>query len=55
MHDTSAQLVERVLPAAWEQVKVFVRDRTAAEFTHGICPQCAEHALKDTPERDEAA
>jgi PAS domain S-box-containing protein len=25
----------------WNQVEVFVRDRTEAEFSHGICPDCA--------------
>jgi len=24
----------------WEQVEVYIRDRTEAEFTHGICPTC---------------
>jgi PAS domain S-box-containing protein len=26
----------------WTQVEVYVRDRTNAEFTHGICPDCAK-------------
>lgn len=26
----------------WTQVEVYVRDRTHAEFTHGICPDCAK-------------
>jgi hypothetical protein len=25
---------------AWQQVEVFVRDRTHANFSHGICPEC---------------
>jgi hypothetical protein len=25
----------------WEQVEVYVRDRTDASFSHGICPECA--------------
>ena len=25
----------------WEQVEVYVRDHTEAEFSHGICPDCA--------------
>lgn len=25
----------------WEQVEVYVRDRTDAKFSHGICPECA--------------
>ncbi len=24
----------------WNQVEVYVRDHTEAEFTHGICPEC---------------
>jgi PAS domain S-box-containing protein len=26
----------------WEQVEVYIRDRSEAEFTHGFCPECAE-------------
>ncbi len=26
----------------WEQIEVYVRDRSEAEFSHGICPECAE-------------
>jgi len=26
----------------WTQVEVYVHDRTNAEFTHGICPECAK-------------
>jgi PAS domain S-box-containing protein len=26
----------------WEQVEVYVRDRSEADFSHGICPECAE-------------
>jgi signaling repeat-containing protein len=25
----------------WEAVEVFVRERTDAEFSHGLCPDCA--------------
>ena len=24
----------------WNQVEVYIRDRTDAEFTHGLCPEC---------------
>jgi len=27
----------------WTQVEIYVRDRTNAEFTHGICPECAKN------------
>lgn len=26
----------------WEQIEVYIRDRSDAEFTHGICPTCAQ-------------
>ena len=26
----------------WVQMEVFVRDRTEADFSHGICPECME-------------
>lgn len=26
----------------WQQVEVYVRDRSEAEFSHSICPECAE-------------
>jgi sigma-B regulation protein RsbU (phosphoserine phosphatase) len=26
----------------WNQVEVYVRDHTEAEFTHGICPECVK-------------
>jgi hypothetical protein len=25
----------------WQPVETFVRERSEAEFTHGLCPQCA--------------
>ncbi len=25
----------------WQDVAVYIRERSAAEFTHGICPDCA--------------
>jgi PAS domain S-box-containing protein len=26
----------------WEQMEVYIRDHSEAEFSHGICPECAE-------------
>lgn len=26
----------------WEQMEMYVRDHSEAEFSHGICPECAE-------------
>jgi hypothetical protein len=34
----------------WQQVEVYVRDRTEAEFSHGLCSECAE---KLYPEEDD--
>ena len=30
----------------WSQVEVYVRDRSEAEFSHGICPDCREKLSK---------
>lgn len=30
----------------WSQVEVYVRDRSEAEFSHGICPDCKEKLTK---------
>ena len=30
---------------SWEQLEAYLRDRTEAEFSHGICPQCAQRRL----------
>jgi hypothetical protein len=26
----------------WHQMELFIRDRSEADFSHGICPDCAE-------------
>lgn len=26
----------------WNQIEVYVRERSEAEFSHGICPECAK-------------
>lgn len=26
----------------WQQIEVYIRDRSEAEFSHGICPDCAK-------------
>lgn len=31
----------------WEQVEKYVQDRSEAQFTHGICPDCAEKLYPD--------
>lgn len=35
----------------WTQVEVYVKDRSQAEFTHGICPECAEQYRAGMNER----
>ena len=31
----------------WSQVEVYVKERTDAEFSHGICPECAKKAYQE--------
>jgi hypothetical protein len=31
----------------WSQVEVYIRDHTEAEFSHGICPECAKELYPD--------
>lgn len=31
----------------WHEVEVYIREHTEAEFSHGICPQCAEELYGD--------
>jgi PAS domain S-box-containing protein len=31
----------------WEQIEVYVRDHSEAEFSHGICPDCARKLYPD--------
>lgn len=26
----------------WNQIEIYIRERSYAQFTHGICPQCAQ-------------
>jgi hypothetical protein len=30
---------------AWQQMEVYVSDRSLAEFTHGVCPTCYERVM----------
>jgi hypothetical protein len=32
---------------AWQQIEAYVRARSHAEFSHGICPDCAETHFPD--------
>jgi len=31
----------------WNQIEVYVRDHSEAEFTHGICPECFKKLYPD--------
>jgi len=31
----------------WVQIEGYIRDHSAAKFTHGICPDCAKHLYPD--------
>jgi hypothetical protein len=32
----------RVADDEWQQIEVYIRDRSEAKFSHGICPDCAK-------------
>ena len=36
----------------WHQVEVFVRDRSNAQFSHGICPDCGKRLYPDLHNMD---
>ncbi len=31
----------------WKQVEEYIRDRTEADFTHGLCPECYERLINE--------
>ena len=31
----------------WTQIEVYIRDRSEAQFSHGICPECKEKLYGD--------
>ena len=31
----------------WQPIEIYVRDRSEAEFTHGICPECRDKLYGD--------
>jgi hypothetical protein len=33
----------------WRQIEAYVRDHTQADFTHGVCPECAEATRAGRP------
>jgi PAS domain S-box-containing protein len=36
----------------WHQIESYIRDHSEAEFTHGICPKCAEKLSPESKPRD---
>ena len=37
----------------WQKVEKYIRDRSEAEFSHGICPECAKEFWGDYLDDDE--
>jgi PAS domain S-box-containing protein len=37
----------------WRQLEVYIRDHTEAEFTHSLCPDCAQALYPDIFEKEE--
>jgi hypothetical protein len=37
----------RVADDEWQQIELYIRDRSEAEFSHGICPDCAKRLYPD--------
>ena len=31
----------------WNQIEVYIRDRSEVKFTHGVCPECMEKLYPD--------
>ena len=36
----------------WQQVEAYVRDRSEADFSHSICPECIEKLYPDLFENE---
>lgn len=37
----------------WQQIESYIRDHSEANFSHGICPECAKKLYPDIPYEDE--
>src|SRR5262249_6500480 len=33
----------------WQEVEIYVRDHSEAQFTHGFCPECVKRLFPETP------
>ena len=34
-------------PFDWNQIELYIRDRSEAEFSHSLCPECAKKLYPD--------
>ena len=39
----------------WDEVEVYVKNHSEAEFSHGICPECASQLYPEFFDNDEKA
>jgi cbb3-type cytochrome oxidase subunit 3 len=37
----------RAEDGSWQQVEVYVRDHSHADFSHGMCPECHRHVMEE--------
>lgn len=56
-YTTQVRLLESMLPICicckkirddknyWQQIETYINDRTGAEFSHSICPDCYERVM----------
>jgi len=35
-----------MIVANWQQIEAYIRDHSEADFSHGICPACAQKLVK---------
>ena len=40
--------------ATWQQMEAFIENRTLAEFSHGVCPDCYTRVMEEFHESDGA-
>jgi hypothetical protein len=37
----------------WKQIEVYIRDHSEADFSHGLCPECAKKFYQDMESNEE--
>lgn len=45
----------RMDPEFWRDIKQFVQERSASEFTHGVCPDCIDKYYPELKQKTTAA